>query len=80
MTPTGLQRGFIDRVHVTFDADGAICDVAILDFKTDRIPDGTSPDAYGREKYGGQLKVYQEVMAAVSGLPVDQVQTGLVFV
>lgn len=71
--------GVIDRVVFEVDASGRKLSATVLDFKTDGVAD----EARLKSKVDGyrpQLKLYAEAVSKLTGLPLDKVRTGLIFV
>jgi hypothetical protein len=62
--------GVFDRVVLRRDGDGGLRSVEIYDFKTAR---GATDDLL-RERHAEQLGLYREVVALLTGLPVEQIR------
>ncbi|MCP4757999.1 MAG: UvrD-helicase domain-containing protein [Planctomycetes bacterium] len=78
-TETGVIRGRIDRLVLGKDSSGAVVRAAILDFKTGHAETEAELQA-AREWYQPQLDRYAEGVAAIYGLPLESIDTGLLFV
>jgi ATP-dependent helicase/nuclease subunit A len=75
----GWISGVFDRVVMERDAAGRVISASVLDFKTDLVADeaGMKDKAKG---YEPQLRLYAQAVARLTGLPVERVKTGLIFV
>ncbi|MGZ0655365.1 UvrD-helicase domain-containing protein [Coraliomargarita sp. W4R72] len=71
-------NGVFDRVHLHKDAAGKITKAEIIDFKTDRIHEGTTI-AQANEKHRPQLQAYAKALSKITGLQNDQIQLKLIF-
>ena len=70
--------GVFDRVVVERDAKGRATYASVWDFKTDRV--ASQKDALNvARRYAGQLEIYQNVAARLTGLALEQVSATLVF-
>ncbi|MEO6994162.1 MAG: 3'-5' exonuclease, partial [Lacunisphaera sp.] len=70
--------GVFDRVVVEYDADHRAAAIAVIDFKTDRIPDAGPATLIAR--HATQLDLYRRVAALLSGLPAQTVRCSLALV
>ena len=68
--------GIFDRVVLTRDPAGRVVAATIYDFKTDRIDAREVEKTVGR--YAGQLEIYQQAVARLTGLGVAQIRCALV--
>lgn len=69
--------GVFDRVVVGLDGAGRVCRAVVYDFKTDR---GAGPDlARAAARHQGQILLYRQVVAVLTGLPVESVRAEVVF-
>ncbi|TLD72222.1 hypothetical protein FEM03_02375 [Phragmitibacter flavus] len=75
----GWVSGVFDRVVLERDGAGRVTSAWVLDFKTDMVVDEASARAKA-EGYKPQLKLYALAVSRLTGLPVEKVRTGLVFV
>ena len=68
--------GVFDRVVLTRDAEGRVTEVTVYDFKTDRA----GPDDAGQvvSRYTGQMRIYRQAAARLTGLPEERVRCVLV--
>ncbi len=68
--------GVFDRVVLTHGSDGKVLGATVYDFKTDRI----GPDEMARveSRYAGQLSIYRQAAAWLTGLPEARVRCALV--
>ena len=69
--------GVFDRVIIGRGADGRASQVAVVDFKTDRIDPAEGVDRI-LTRYGAQMALYQRAAAVLTGLPVVSVTCDLV--
>lgn len=69
--------GVFDRVVIQRDEAGAARRVVIYDFKTERRSEAQLQDAAAA--HVGQLELYRRVAAVLTGLPVERVESVLVF-
>ena len=75
---SGWVSGALDRVVIERNEARAVTAATILDFKTDAVTDEASMAAK-LDGYRGQLALYKEAVARLTGLrPVD-IRAGLVF-
>lgn len=78
LTPEGrVQEGIVDRAVYKGDP-GALEQVMIVDWKTDKVLDGAH--AEHAERYREQLARYREAVALAAGLTPDRVHGRVVFV
>jgi ATP-dependent helicase/nuclease subunit A len=68
--------GIFDRVVVIRDPTGRAVAATIYDFKTDRLDAGGVEKTVGR--YAGQLEIYRQAVARLTGLGVGQIHCALV--
>ncbi|MCC5024675.1 MAG: UvrD-helicase domain-containing protein [Candidatus Synoicihabitans palmerolidicus] len=70
--------GVFDRVVIERNTEGRALKATVYDFKTDRV----SPEEYTEEakRYAAQLALYGGVVAQLTGLPMQNVETNLVWV
>jgi ATP-dependent helicase/nuclease subunit A len=68
--------GIFDRVVVMRDPAGRAVAATIYDFKTDRLDAGGVEKTVGR--YAGQLEIYRQAVARLTGLGVGQIRCALV--
>ncbi|WPJ96036.1 3'-5' exonuclease [Coraliomargarita algicola] len=71
-------NGVFDRVHIYKDASGKITQAEIIDYKTDRIREGTTI-AQAAEKHRPQLQAYAKALGKITGLTKEQIQLTLIF-
>ena len=74
-----LMNGSFDRVVLGLDARGVPLRAAILDFKTDRIASEEERETK-RQFYQPQLDAYATALSRLVRLPLDAIQTRLVWV
>lgn len=72
-----LQRGAIDRLITSHDADGRIVAAHVIDFKTDDA-DAAHCDEAARH-YAPQMKAYREAVAEMHALEPASVRVTLLF-
>ena len=70
--------GIFDRVMIFSDGAGKVSRAAVVDFKTDQVPDGPEGEAVVRQRHGAQLNLYRKVVAILAGLPMAKVTAELV--
>ena len=75
----GMLRGRIDRLVLGRDASGVVTNAAIIDFKTGHA-DSKSERQTATEWYQPQLDRYAEGVAAIYQLPLEAIESGLLFV
>ena len=68
--------GVFDRVVLVRDGQGRVVEVTVYDFKTDRI----RPEEIEQvtERYAGQMAIYRQAAARLTGLSADRVGCALV--
>ncbi|MDQ8195947.1 UvrD-helicase domain-containing protein [Coraliomargarita sp. SDUM461004] len=71
-------NGVFDRVHIYKDASGKITQAEIIDYKTDRIREGTTI-TQAAEKHRPQLQAYAKALGKITGLTKEQIQLTLIF-
>ncbi|MEM6334569.1 MAG: UvrD-helicase domain-containing protein [Planctomycetota bacterium] len=74
----GQARGVFDRLMVARDGAGRVERARVVDFKTDRRPEGMADDAFAEllvARHGGQLRAYRSAAARLLG--VDEAAVGL---
>ncbi len=72
------ESGTFDRV--VFSGAGAGRTAHIVDFKTNRLRGGETPDEFARRMaavYSGQLAAYREALSALTGIPRERIRTSL---
>ncbi len=72
------ESGTFDRV--VFSGVGEGRTAHIVDFKTNRLRSGETPDEFARRMiavYSGQLAAYREALAALAGIPRSRIRTSL---
>ncbi|RME73408.1 MAG: DNA helicase UvrD [Verrucomicrobia bacterium] len=69
--------GVFDRVLIHRDAEGRIAAADIVDFKTDRIDDSDTSWREAAAHYRGQLALYRQAAARLTGLPADKITTAI---
>jgi RecB family exonuclease len=74
-----MLRGRIDRLVLGRDGSGAVIRAAILDFKTGHA-DSKSERQTATEWYQPQLDRYAEGVAAIYQLPLEAIESRLLFV
>ncbi|AHF91341.1 DNA helicase UvrD [Opitutaceae bacterium TAV5] len=70
--------GTFDRVVIRRDASGRAFSATIHDFKTDRLRDDAD-HARATARYASQLDIYRRAAALLTGLPVEKIETRLLF-
>ena len=74
-----IIRGRIDRLVLGCDENGTVTHASILDFKTGHAPSQADQEA-AMEWYQPQLDRYAEAISAIYSIPIDAIETGLLFV
>jgi ATP-dependent exoDNAse (exonuclease V) beta subunit len=70
--------GIFDRVVVERDAANRPIKAWVIDFKTDRSRTGEDNYVSVIEKHAGQLNLYRQVVAVLTGLSVQVIRATLV--
>jgi ATP-dependent exoDNAse (exonuclease V) beta subunit len=69
--------GTVDRVVIERTAGGEILRARIYDFKTDRL--STEQLNAAVAKHDGQMQLYRQAVARLTGLPLSAVEAWVVF-
>lgn len=69
--------GTMDRVVIERAADGRAVRAVVYDFKTDNVAAGREAEA--GQKHDGQMRLYRQAVARLTGLPLSAVAGAVVF-
>lgn len=70
--------GTFDRVTLRYDAAGRCVSAAIVDYKTNHVPDAASLAA-AVESYRGQMELYRDALSFMLRLPAGSITVQLLF-
>jgi ATP-dependent exoDNAse (exonuclease V) beta subunit len=73
-----ILSGNFDRVVLARDASGAIDDVALIEFKTDRVPDGQIDARV--DGYRAQVDAYRYALERITGVSGERIRAAVLFV
>jgi ATP-dependent helicase/nuclease subunit A len=69
--------GTMDRVVIERAPDGRVIRATVYDFKTDRVDIGRL--AMAARKHDGQMRLYRQAVARLTGIPEEAVEAAVVF-
>ncbi len=74
-----MVNGIVDRFVIDFDSSGKPISAFVMDYKTNSVSNDSEIDTASHQ-YLPQLEIYRKMVSILTGLDVEQIDCGLLFV